>query len=184
MAWNTRKFAFVGIVVAIILAIQAFGLLFVSIFGFGAAGPIMFFVTPALFIICSRVVEETGAISLAAFILGLIFLPLPALGPPGFLPKFVFIMGAALLFEGVYYLLKDGNRTIAGGVSGGIFVAVLMLLAIFILRMFDIPGDNVLLRVGAPIALVGFVEGLLGGIVGEKIYKRIEDRPVVTRFQS
>ena len=188
MNWSTRDYVFVGIIASIIGIIQALATVAIAIGGLGSGGPVMLIVTPLFSIICIRIINKKFAIFLMAAVLSIMFLPLPALGPPGFIPKIGLILIAAAIFEGSYWGLKTRFELIASIGSSAIFGGIVLILFVAMIQ-FVIPADmdisvGPVIELGYVVALLGVILGGLGGYIGERIYQKIKDRPAVARVQN
>jgi hypothetical protein len=183
MTWSVRKLALSGIAGATIFIFQLVALLVVSAFGLGGGGVIVNFVIPTVLVLTGLLVDEYGAITLSGMIYAFLAIPLPAIGPPGFLPKLGIIAGGVILGELVFIALS-ANRVVASVATGTVIIGVSSLLFWTALEFFEVTGvTSAVAELGLTIVvIVGAIQGAIGGFVGGKIFDRIETRPSVRRF--
>jgi hypothetical protein len=181
MTWNNQKLAYAGVTSTVILLFQGLGLLMISAFGLGSATPLMAFIAPLFLLLGYRIIDENGAYSLIALLYSVMAVPIPAAGPPGFLPKIPDLVISALIAELVLYLM-DSRRYLSSALSGGIFSTLVVLIGVQLFLLFDVPGASKILEAGLPLYALTFVEGAAGGLVGERLFSKLETRKVLQRF--
>ncbi len=179
MAWGVKKLTFAGIFSVLIWVIYlSISMPLVIAFGLGMGVVVMPFFTLLLLVLFRRIINEAGGTILIGFVTSLLFLPIPAFGPPGFLPKMLILIISTSVIEAVILIFK--KWPMLGSVLSGFFGAlatVSMLFGIFI--FFKIPGSEKFLSLMLPFFVVAMIEGALGGYIAEKIFRKIENRPAV-----
>jgi len=142
------------------------------------------FFSEIMVIICLLVVDTFGAATTMRLIIGVLSLPLPLLGTPGFLPKIPIAIVAGLIADGLYQLLKR-NKVVAALVIGGIAEVYYGFAILGLGHLFGMPGieqtGELFLR--APAIAGTFVMGAIGGYTGWLIYCKIKNTAVVKRIQ-
>ncbi len=180
--WTQQKFILGGIFSVIGVIIQT-GLSFTAtqVFGTASSTPVLFFMWPLLMVLFRGIINENGAISLMGFVGGLLTVPTPAYGPPGFVPKFIPIMAGSMTMDVVFAILR-GRPNIASVVSGGLAVAVAVPLFAEVFLFFGIPGSETIRSLAMFLMVLGAVEAAFGGFVGQKLYERVKERPSIRRM--
>jgi hypothetical protein len=152
----------------------------------GAGGFVMFFLLPALVLLFKHILARPFGATLVCFVLGLVALATPILGPPGFLPKLLITVAFGLTLDLGYEataVLKERIvlRSIVAGVLFG-YVGYGVLYAVFRLFLPEAAFaafENLLVWFMA----LNFFEGAAGGAAAAWIYRKIEDRPVIRGFR-
>jgi hypothetical protein len=143
----------------------------------------MMLVIPVLLYIAMKLIDEKGVTLLVAGIYGLAGLPLPAFGPPGFLPKIGALFFMAVVFETVYWVMPGSDRTRAV-VSTAIFGGCASGSMLFMFRFFNITGGSALMELGIIIIPLSGLYSALGGLIGYHIFEKLKNREAVKRFKS
>ena len=185
MKWNITKLIAVGSMGALCLVLHLPGMAIATMVGIpGFGGIISIFVGGLFFSFCCLLIRKFGAATVMGFVFTVGGIPLPVFGPPGFLPKVIIGVGAGLIADSVYFLLKRNERVAAISIGG--FAALsgaFLLLGLGLL--FSIPGieklANLFLR---PIVIAAdFGYGAFAGWVSFLIFNRLRNTSVVRRIQ-
>lgn len=182
--WTLRKVVLCGMFGVLTWVIQiAISIPLVSVLGPGMGAPIMLFLGMLLFVLFRRIVAAKGAMFLIGAIVAVLFLPIPALGPAGFLPKVVILFAGAIMVEVILLLTLPRWPKIGAAVSGAAGDVVMIILMIWLFSLFGLPGAKKFLDLALIFIILGIVEGSLGGLTGELIYEKIQKRPIIQRLQ-
>jgi hypothetical protein len=183
--WSLRKIALSGIFAALLLVAEVgLALPFVMAFGPGMGSIVGVFIGPLLFVLFREILNEKGALILIGFIASVLFVPLPAFGPAGFLPKLV-ILSTAGIFTEIVFLAMSKSSGLARGIASGVaFDFVGILIFIKILEYFKVPGSERFTSMFAVFLVVSIIGGAIGGAIGAKIFEKIEKRPAIQRIRN
>jgi len=100
--WNTTKLMAIAGFAVIFMILGLVGNVIVVLTGIPFAGVTNVIIMPMLFILCRLIVRKFGAVTLMGFIYGILALPLPSAGPPGFFPKILLMAFMGLIFDIVF----------------------------------------------------------------------------------
>lgn len=149
-----------------------------------ASGVINAFVSPAMIMICAFVVGQFGAVTIMYTVNGIVQLPFPLTGTPGFLPKVPILIIAGVIADVLYLLLKRNNR-IASLVIGGATMLYVGVAVVEVGRLFGIPGiEQTAKLLYSPLIIPIILMSAVGGYLGWLVYSRIKDTAVVVRIQG
>jgi len=180
--WTTTKLIAAGSLAAMNLVLAILGAIITSFLGTPLIGG---FINMAVLIITLLVINSFGAAAIYMTILGILILPLPIQGIPGFAPK-VILLGLGGLSADILYFFFKKNRLIASVLVAGIEVPLTWFLLFKAARWFGIEGMEQFAKVlSTPIGVGGaFAAGGVGGLLGYGIYYKIKDSHVVKRIQG
>lgn len=184
--WSVTKLMATGSLAVLTLVFQLAGAGIAAATGVPlTSGLINVFVSPAMLVLCLLVVDQVGVATIYMTVLGVLQLPLPLTGIPGFLPKVLILLVIGVLVDVVCVLLRR-TRLIASLVIGGLDMFLAGLGTVEIGRLFGMPGvEQAADLFYSPIGIVGaLVGGAIGGLVGWLIYSRIRNSTVVVRIQG
>lgn len=185
MKWTITKLIAIGALAVIALLVGLLGNVLVGITGIPGIGSlIMCFFAPVIFAFLCLLIKKFGAATLMGLLYGILALPLPSWGPPGFLPKIfaIGIMGLAIDF--VFFLFRKNEKlaAIIIGIPTNV-VGILAMVGTFLL--FKIPSVEKSIKILlSPLLAVMIILGLLGGWVGYIIFKRLQNTMVIKRIQG
>lgn len=143
------------------------------------------FIIPAILTPFLFVIDQFGAAAIGTTVLAIITFPTNLTGPPGFLPKILLGPATGILIDLLYLILKRKETLAAFLIGiGAIFIQEVFFVAM--LRIFLIPGWKESLKFMFSPLGIGFVlfHGILGGIIGLAILRRIRNTAIVKRIQS
>jgi len=183
--WSTAKLMAIGAIVVLEILIGMLGAAITVMTGFVAAGGLINAFTGSFFIVFTLlVINNFGTGTLKSLLYGLIVLPLPNIGPPGFLPKVLIAFICGLVADITYYLLRKKQKLAA--FFTGILNQMVMALGIFYFgHLFNLPGMEFMSRLlFSPLALVYIVLTGLVGLFALKIYEKIKNTSVIKRIQK
>lgn len=143
------------------------------------------FINMAVLTIVLLVINTFGAAAIYMTILGILLLPLPISGIPGFAPK-VILLGLGGLSADIIYSFFKRNRLIASVLVGGIEVPLAWILLFKTGHWFGIGGMEQFAKIlSTPLGISGaFTAGGAGGLLGYGIYYKIKDSHAVKRIQG
>ncbi len=140
------------------------------------------FLIPGLFII-----DTFGAATLGITIFAILTLPLPLLGPPGFLPKVLLGPAYGLPIDLMFLALRKNEKLAAYVIGVGVTLSQGIGL-LFLFKLIKFPGGQAVVNFattqpGITIVLVMMViQGIIGTILGLRVYYRIKNTAVVQRI--
>jgi len=188
--WNTTKLIAVGGLGAVTVVLSLFGAAINVISGISGLGAIVnIFVFCVMLVFCCLIIDKFGSATLMGLIFSICAIPVPVLGPSGFLPKV--LMGIAFGFAAdMIYMLLKRNKKIATIGIGIISSYVIGFLLVWLGSLFSIPGIHELKEtfltfpVILPVILVITIYSAFSGYVGYLIYKKLENTAIVRRIQA
>lgn len=183
--WTLQKAVLSGMFGVLVWLIQlAMSATFVAAIGPFMGAPIMFLVTPYLLVLFRRIVSARGSLLLMGLIMSVLFFPIPALGPAGFLPKILIIFLYVSSFELSMFYIWSKKHLIGATLGGGIGNIIVTVLMFTFFKLFNIPGSEALLNNIYIFIVIAFVGGCIGGYLGQKTYNRLKTRPIIKRLQN
>lgn len=183
-SWSLRKVVLCGMFAVLVFIIQLVVVIsIVGILGSGMGFPVTMFLFPLMAVLIQRIFNTPGALLLISLIAGLLFLPIPAVGPAGFLPKVIIVFGCAAAVEAILVVSPKRSRT-GATIAGAVGAVVCMLLLVYFFSVFNIPGVQKFLDLATIFVAISAAEGAIGGFLGELVYEKIEKRPAVQRLQK
>jgi len=133
------------------------------------------------------ITRRFGSSTIAGVVYGLLALPLPLSGPPGFLPKILIGATTGLMADLVFAVLgaRIGDRASAV-LAGAAAQTLLGLEIVWFGQLLAIPGIEKLVHlqlstIGIASTVVG---GALSGYLGWLVFRSLRDSPVVRRMRS
>ena len=185
--WTTKKFVFVGLVVAtMLLAWGIAKLILVVALGLPSASPANLLTLPLLAILSMLILKERGAMVFPILLFSILAIPLPALGGPGFLLKVPILVIPFFIAEHLFWFLRkkpDLAATASGALAGSIVGYLLGLTfgseAHAAISTFTIFGINI---TAISAVLTGMFEGAIGGFAAYGIYQKIRKSNIVKYF--
>lgn len=167
------------IVIALLTAVM---LIFeLSLQVIGATLPMViavYLVDPIILIFGVLLVRKFGTIVLAGFLAATLALPTPLFGLPG-IGKYTSILPAVLATE-IVFLLLQRREMLASVIGGGTVVAVNSLAFYYTALFMGLPSLQADMIVA--LTIMGFILGSIGGFVGYKLFKKIENKPFVRKI--
>lgn len=142
------------------------------------------FVYCMMFALCCLIFDKFGSATIMGFVFSICAMPIPVVGPPGFLPKILIIVAYGFVADIMYTLLRR-NKKIAA-ISVGLSEWVVPLILIPIGLQLSIPGMEKLAELvfSLPFILFGIAYTAFSGYVGYLVYKKLKDTAVVRRIQG
>lgn len=181
--WSTTKLIAAG-AMGVLLAFTAFLEAPINVLtGIpGAGGIIGSFFELVVFVLGILIIKRFGAGAIIGTVAGIIALPLPILGSPGFIMKVVFGLVFGLLFDVFYLFFKRYGRW-------GIVLASSLVTLVFsvsftlMISILNIPGMDFSSNIFFIFTAIFVIEAALGSFVGWHIYKKIEKTTIIRRIQ-
>lgn len=184
--WNTTKLIAISGLVAIWIALSLVGASIQAATGIvGAAGITAMFLSPIIFVLCPLLVRKFGAATIMATIYGILALPLPVMGTPGFIPKIIIAISAGIVIDILYSFLKQRKKLFAV-INGAATQLVIGYELAYFMILFKIPGTEIMTKVLLyPFAfLIPICGGAIGGYLGYLIYNKLKNTAIVKRIQA
>lgn len=185
MKWTTRKIIAAVSLGAITIILSLPGMSLNVIIGTGFGGVINAFIGVMMLVVSILVFKTFGAATLVYLTYGVLGLPLPVLGTPGFLPKILIGLLIGLTAD-VVFLLSRRYERLAAFLAAGSSAVVGGLLVIGFSLAFALPGVEKLVKaflLPTPVVIMFILAGLFG-LLGLFIYKKLENTAVVLRIQK
>ncbi len=128
--------------------------------------------------------KRVGAVTLWALIVGIIFIPLPLAGPPGFLPKVVYMAFWGLFADFVYLLFKRSEK-ISAILIGATQIGLGGIITVYLWNMLGAPklASQSAAVATPPFIIVGSIAGGIMGFIAYLIYKKVKNTLIVKRIQ-
>jgi hypothetical protein len=186
MGWNTTKLIAVGSFAVLIAVLEIGGGVIAAVTGIpGTSGVIDSFVEEILIVVALFTVNQFGTATITRTILGVLVLPLPVIGIPGFLPKVGIAAIVGIVADLLYFSLKR-RKKLASFIVGGASEVCYLFTMIGIGRQFRMPGiEKMVYLMFSPLGVVGAVlVGGFSGYFGYVFYNKIKDSTVVRRIQG
>jgi len=180
--WNVYRLRAVGAIAALWIVSGFIGSGVQAALGFpGASGIVMAFFTAMWLSLVVFSVNTFGAGTLLGGVYGLIAIPLPTLGAPGFYPKVLLGLAAGFVVDLCWRYLRHRPRLCVsiGGVLANETIAVLFLSIAYLLKL---PGLEKTLKMAGALMVVAVVLGSLGGLTGLSLYNRLKNTSAMHRL--
>ncbi|MDD4989881.1 MAG: hypothetical protein PHW31_01060 [Candidatus Pacebacteria bacterium] len=139
---------------------------------------IMYPLVPLLF-------KRVGAVTLWALIVGIIFIPLPLGGPPGFLPKVVYMAFWGLFADFVYLLFKRSEK-ISAILIGATQIGLGGIITVYLWNLLGAPklAAQSTTIASYPFIIAGSIVGGIMGFIAYLIYKKARNTLIIRRIQG
>ncbi len=193
MKWTTTQLVAVGSVGVLVFLSGILGTAAASVTGLvGIEAFINVFVIPILMVFGMLLVPRFGTLTMISFIIGVLSLPVAGYGPPGFLPKVPVSVLSGLLADMAFLLLRQrislrASAFVAAGPVDNALATAFYIGMIFLFPAAGIQAGFESLLSPLPIVglvALGAVAGVVGGLAGLKLYKKLENTAVVKRIQA
>jgi len=184
--WTTTKLASIGGLAVLDVVLRLMGAGIQAVTGFvGAGGIINSFLTPIMAMICLFVIDQFGAATVMFTVLGILELPFPLTGTPGFFPKVFVLTIAGIIADTMYFFLKR-DKKVSSLIIGSVLTLYLAFAIVGVGRLFKLPGIGWTAKMfHSPfVLLLSVLIGALGGYFGYIIYGKIKNTSVVKRIQG
>lgn len=186
MKWSIKKLMVIGSL-AVVYTIAVLGSSGITVAtGIpGASGAINALVGAVMLALCCLLLKQFGSAAIMGFVYGILALPLPVLGMPGFIPKIAIATSAGIVADVIYGLFKKNEKIAA--ISLGAVTSVLIGFEVVGLGfLFSLPGIDKLAAIYiSPIVIpITAILGGIGGFIGYVIYKKLEKTTVVRKIQA
>jgi hypothetical protein len=151
----------------------------------GSGGAVSFIFAAIILVLTVFIIQDFWAATISCLVFGVLAIPFPFLGPPGFLPKIILVGLVGVIVDVLFLFLKKREKIVAltiGGVSQGILPPILM----GFLVLLDIPGsEKIFEAISIPLMVGGgLIGGSISGYFGYVLYKKVESTTVVKRIQQ
>jgi len=184
--WTTTKLIAAGSLGALRLITALPGAAIAGVTGIPfLSGAINFLSAGILYSITCLIIPKFGAATLMASIFSILAIPLPLMGPPGFLPKVILGAVYGLLADIVFLFLKKKKR-LASVAIGSISSAFAPIVSLGLGYYLGLPGaiDLIKMFFKLEIFISGAIVGAIAGYLGWLIYSKIENTTIIKRVQS
>jgi len=184
--WTTTKLASIGGLAVLDVALKLVGAGFQAATGLvGLGGITNGFLTPAMVMFCLLTINQFGAATIMLTLHGILVLPLPISGTPGFLGKVPIQFVGGLLADILYLFLRK-NKKRASLIIGGVLMLYLGFAIVQAGQFFKIPGIEWTAKMfyTPPVLALAVIVGAIGGYLGFYIYEKIKNTSVVKRIQQ
>ena len=180
---SLKRSLVVGTVFGALVFVVAFvgGFAITAAFGPGTSGVITATSTSALVVLAGHLAARFPTLLTANFVFAALAIPTSLFGPFGPL-KILFGIGTGLIYEGIVALMQRSDKSFIISAGASAFVSVYLIFF----------GSSILIGVVSPtlqkylhiFALVYGVLGALGGVLGNYLFRRIENTPTVKNLDS
>jgi len=186
MNWNTPKLITAGSLGVLYVVLALFGAGLQAVLGFPlASGIINIFTSAAILAFCCLLLNQFWSATIMMFVYGVIALPLPVMGTPGFLPKILIGISVGIVVDGIYIFLKPKEK-IASLVIGAVSQVVMAIEILGLGMLFSIPGIEKALEIFlTPLVIIAtIICGAIGGYIGYFIFNKLRNTAVVLKIQG
>ncbi len=130
-------------------------------------------------------IRRVGAVTLWALIMNILAIPLPLIGPPGFLPKVIVGVAYGLVAEAAYIIFRR-NLKVAAIAIGAVSFGTSPPLEFYMWSVLGVPGlaNAVKWALSPAWIAIGLLAGGFFGWLAYVIYKKVENTAVVRRIQG
>lgn len=186
ISWNTTRLSAVAALGVLGFIINVgIGLPIIMATGIPAgAFPVILFVFPVMVILCGLIIPLFPSCTIAMAVWLTLALSVPIMGPAGFFPKIIVGISAGLSADILFLFLKE-KRKLLGTIGGaGVDIAAL-LITVVIFSIFLPPNMSSKFTELLPKAFIlALLLGPIGGIIGQKIFEKIQNRAIVVRLRG
>lgn len=185
--WSTVQFMAIGALAALYVVLSAPGAVLAAVTGvamLAALGNIL--IIGVMYPLIVLLFKRLGAATLWALLVGVLFIPFPLAGPPGFFPKVLYMGFWGALADFTYFVFKKRSEKFIAIAVGAIQIAPGAPVAIFLWRLLGAPelAEQLGATSGFIFTLVGVVFGAVLGYLAYIVYKRLRTTAVVRRIQQ
>lgn len=183
--WTTTKLMAIGSLAALNVILSLPGAFLAGLTGLSVVSEVGNVVIISLFYpLVALLFRQFGSVTLWGLISGVLFIPFPVAGPPGFVPKVLYIGLWGLITDLVYILLRRSEKITAIAI-GIIQIGPGALLAGFFWKVLGAPelAYQYAKLTGIIFVIVGSSAGGALGYLSYVIYKRLENTALVKRIQ-
>jgi len=184
--WTITKLIAIGSLAVVRLLLSLIGAPIVTVTGIpGSSGAVTIFIMGITLAFTCLSIRKFGAATIMSLIHGILELPLPLSGAPGFLPGVGIATSGGFLADCIFLLLKRDKKLAVILMGGGVSILEAFEL-IWLGKMFSIPGIETFSRLFlSPIIIPAtFAAGAFAGYMGYLIYKKLENTSIVKRIQA
>ena len=183
--WNITKLIAIASLTVIYLIFGFIGSSLQAATGIiGAAGAAMIILGPIVIVFCCLLIRKFGTATILMSIYGVLVLPLPIMGTPGFLPKLGIAFGAGLIADVTYLFFKKRDK-LASFLVGATSESFIGYSILWLGLMFSLPGIDIMAKaLLSPIAILVPIIGGLGGCLGYLAYNKLKNTSVIRRIQA
>lgn len=186
MKWTTTRLMASGSFGVLRLILSLAGATLPAIFGIPvASGFINFIIVGSIISLSCLVIGNFGTATIGTLIFSILALPLPLLGPSGFVLKILVGLTTGLLADIIFALFKK-NKKLASILTGFFVNELGGIELVWLLTLAKIPGTEILRKIvwsplGFGAAIIG---GGFSGYLGWLIYQKIKNTPIVLKIQN
>lgn len=182
--WNTTKLIAAGSFGILSLVLQLPGVTIPAITGIPMSSVINMFIAPVFIVMCLFVIDKFGAATIMLSVFGILALPLPLAGTPGFFPKVLIFIIGGLFADLIYYFFKK-NKVFVSVLIGILIPIYLGLGVYFVGNILGMPGlkQAAKFSFSPPMILISLLLVSGGGYLGYLIYNKIKNTSIVKRIQ-
>jgi len=182
--WNVTRLMAVGAFAVLYLIGGLFGSVIHVVTGIpGLEGLVAAFVAGTIYVFVSNLVPRFGATTLVGGIYGILALPLPLLGTPGFFPKVITGLAAGLTADVIAILLRK-FKWLRAALMGLGTLLVLTTFYVGLGYILGMPGIEKTLKVLIPAGSIIVLLGMFGGLAGQALFNKVEATAVVRRIRG
>lgn len=186
MKWTTTQLIAIGSISVLLFLVELPGTFISNLLGIpGAGGLATGILFPIFFIFNMLMVPKFGSATLMGFIYGILILPIPASGPPGFVGKILLWVAIGLFGDTIWGLFKQKTK-LAAMITAGISATFALASFVIYLQIFQIPGaeKSISLFTKPVVIFVIFLIGLFGGLFGYLLFQKLANTAVIKRIQG
>lgn len=185
-SWTPTQLIALGALAALYVVLSIPGAVLAGITGipmFSAIGNIV--IIGIMYPLLALLFKRIGAVTLWAFIVGMLFIPFPLAGPPGFLLKVVYITFWGVVADITYLFFRRSEKLSAIAI-GAIQIGLGVPLTILIWTLLGAPelAKQAVVFSGTVFIFAGFIAGGVLGYIAYLIYNKLKNTTIVKRIQA
>jgi len=184
--WNATRLAAAAAIGALLFIINVCtGMLIVIATGIPLAGAIIMGLFVGIIIALTELILPIfPSATIMTLVYGILAIPTPISGPPGFLPKVLIVASAGFVADVVMSFFRKNEKigVIISTIIASVVAFIIFLLAFYIFLPKDLFAK--FFSVFHILLVVCVIEGAIGAYIGWIIFDKIKDRNIVKRLRG
>jgi len=139
------------------------------------------FIFVGLGVFAALVVRRFFSITILGLIYGVLAIPTPIFGPPGFY-KIIIGLSVGIIADLIVFLFR--YKKLGYYLSFTIGNLLTLPIWIFVLISFGLPGVDAVIKIIWLVIGVYFIQGLFGAWIGFKLYNKIKNKKIIKQISG